>query len=278
MNAPRSEAAPFDPGQLRELLQQLQNGERSVDDALQLLTAPPRAADLGFATVDHERAARCGFPEVVFCQGKTPGDTAHIAAEILSRADRILLTRASPEHAAAVVAALPRARYHERARCITVAPERLEEHGLVAVVCAGTADLPVAEEAAVTLRIAGNRVQQFTDIGVAGLHRLVARLTEIRAANAIVAVAGMEGALPSVLAGLVDRPVFAVPTSIGYGASFGGLTALLSMLNSCAAGVAVVNIDNGFGAGYLACLVNRRINQATTHPPPPPTTQPPTRR
>ncbi|MCB9883895.1 MAG: nickel pincer cofactor biosynthesis protein LarB [Planctomycetes bacterium] len=260
-------AAPLDPGRLREVLQQLQRGERSVDEALQLLTAPPRATDLGFATVDHDRAARCGFPEVVFCQGKTPADAAHIAAEILTRADRVLLTRATAEHAAAVAAVLPRASYHQRARCITVAPAEVEEHGLVAVVCAGTADLPVAEEAAVTLRIAGNRVQQFTDIGVAGLHRLLARVPEIRAANAIVAVAGMEGALPSVLAGLVDRPVFAVPTSVGYGASFGGLTALLSMLNSCAAGVAVVNIDNGFGAGYLACLVNRRIAQATPQPP-----------
>ena len=263
-------AMPTDPGRLRELLQQLQRGERSVDELLRLLAAPPRAADLGFATVDHDRAARCGFPEVVFCQGKTPADAAHIAAEILTRADRVLLTRAAPEHAAAVAAVLPRAVYHERARCITVAPDEIEQHGLVAVVCAGTADLPVAEEAAVTLRIAGNRVKQFTDIGVAGLHRLLARVPEIRPANAIVAVAGMEGALPSVLAGLVDRPVFAVPTSVGYGASFGGITALLSMLNSCAAGVAVVNIDNGFGAGYLACLVNRRI----AHPATPTTSQP----
>lgn len=267
MSQPRADAAPFDPGQLRELLQQLQRGERSVDDALRMLTAPPRAADLGFATVDHERASRCGFPEVVFCQGKTPADTAHIAVEILRRADRVLLTRATGEHAAAVAAALPQATYHERARCITVCQGELGEDGLVAVVCAGTADLPVAEEAAVTLRIGGHRVQQFTDLGVAGLHRLLGRIDEIRAANAIVAVAGMEGALPSVLAGLVDKPVFAVPTSVGYGASFGGLTALLAMLNSCAAGVAVVNIDNGFGAGYLAGLVNRRSLPPSDPPP-----------
>lgn len=215
------------------------------------------AGNLGFATVDHDRAERCGFPEVVFCQGKEPADAARIAQEILTRSDRVLLTRASPEHARAVQALLPQARWHERARCLTVGEPTDPDIGLVAVVCAGTADLPVAEEAAVTLRCAGHRVEQFTDVGVAGLHRLLARLPEIRRANAIVAVAGMEGALPSVLAGLVDKPVFAVPTSVGYGASFGGLTALLAMLNSCASGVGVVNIDNGFGAGYLACLVNR---------------------
>jgi NCAIR mutase (PurE)-related protein len=246
---------------LRALLQQVQRGERSVDDALAglgALHAQRASADLGFATVDHDRARRCGFPEVVFCQGKTPADTAAIAREILSRADRVLLTRATPDHAAAVLACAPTAQWHERARCITVAPADLPQRGLVAVVSAGTADLPVAEEAAVTLRIAGNRTEQFTDLGVAGLHRLLARLDEIRRANVVVAVAGMEGAMPSVLAGLLDRPVLAVPTSVGYGASFGGLTALLAMLNSCAAGTAVVNIDNGFGAGYLASQINLR--------------------
>lgn len=249
---------------LRRLLLEVQNGERSIDDALaQLRTASAGAAfapsaDLGFATVDHDRAQRCGFPEVVFCQGKTPSDTAAIAVEILTRADRVLLTRADRDHAEAVRARLPQAHFHERARCITVAPAQLPERGRVAVVSAGTADLPVAEEAAVTLRIAGNRVEQFTDVGVAGLHRVLQRLTAIRAANVVVVVAGMEGALPSVLAGLLDRPVVAVPTSVGYGASFGGLTALLGMLNSCAAGVGVVNIDNGFGAGYLASQINLR--------------------
>ncbi|MCA8966362.1 MAG: nickel pincer cofactor biosynthesis protein LarB, partial [Planctomycetes bacterium] len=208
---------------MREVLQQLQRGERSVDEALQLLTAPPRATDLGFATVDHDRAARCGFPEVVFCQGKTPADAAHIAAEILTRADRVLLTRATAEHAAAVAAVLPRASYHQRARCITVAPAEVEEHGLVAVVCAGTADLPVAEEAAVTARAMGARVEELRDVGVAGLHRILSRVDRLRAANAVVVVAGMEGALPSVVGGLVDRPVIAVPTSVGYGASFGGV-------------------------------------------------------
>lgn len=257
-----------DDGRLRDLLQQVKNGARSVDDALAMLHAGSGAsAELGFATVDHDRARRCGFPEVVFCQGKTPDDAATIAVEILSRADRVLLTRADPAHAAAVVERVPLARYHVRARCLTVAPPTQPAHGLVAVVAAGTADLPVAEEAAVTLEIAGNRVERFTDVGVAGLHRLLAKIDAIRRANAIVAVAGMEGALPSVLAGLVDRPVIAVPTSVGYGASFGGLTALLSMLNSCAAGTAVVNIDNGFGAGYLASQINLRTAAQPASPP-----------
>ena len=251
---------------LRALLDAVRAGTRSVDDALRLLRDPTHAAgELGFATIDHDRARRCGFPEVVFCEGKRPDDAAAIAVEILSRSDRLLMTRASDAVATAVRARVPAAQFHERARCITVEPSPLPARGNVAVVCAGTSDLPVAEEAAVTLRIAGNRVETFTDVGVAGLHRLLRRIDAIREANAIVAVAGMEGALPSVLAGLVDKPVIAVPTSIGYGASFGGIAALLSMLNSCAAGVAVVNIDNGFGAGYLAS----RINLSTAPPNPP---------
>ncbi|MEO6596140.1 MAG: nickel pincer cofactor biosynthesis protein LarB [Planctomycetota bacterium] len=240
---------------LRRLLEQVQSGERSVDDAFAQLRRAP-ATDLGFATIDHDRARRCGFPEVVFCQGKTPSDAADIAAEILTRSDRLLMTRVEQAHADAVLARLPGARHHVRARCVTVQPPDLPQRGLVAVVSAGTADLPVAEEAAVTLHIAGNRVEPFTDIGVAGLHRLLARIDAIRAANAIVVCAGMDGALPSVIGGLVDKPVIAVPTSIGYGAAFAGLAALLGMLNSCAAGVAVVNIDNGFGAGYLASQIN----------------------
>ncbi len=251
---------------LRALLEAVRAGDRSIDDAVRALRSPLAAAGvLDCATVDHDRARRCGFPEVVFCQGKRADDAAAIAVEILTRADRVLLTRADAAHADAVRARLPHAVHHERARCITVCPPAAAErqHGLVAVVGAGTADLPVAEEAAITARIAGNRVETFTDVGVAGLHRLVSRVDAIGAANAIVAVAGMEGALPSVLAGLVDRPVIAVPTSVGYGASFGGLAALLAMMNSCAAGVAVVNIDNGFGAGYLAS----RINLRTASPP-----------
>jgi pyridinium-3,5-biscarboxylic acid mononucleotide synthase len=241
--------------QLRDLLHAVQRGERSVDEALQTLrVAGEQPPKYDFATVDHDRKRRCGFPEVVFCQGKTASDTAVIATEILTRADRVLLTRANQEHADAVQQALPHAVYHQRARCLTVTPngqalEQLAQTGLV------------AQEAATTLRIAGNRVTEFCDIGVAGLHRLLERLPQIRAANAIVAVAGMEGALPSVIAGLVDKPVIAVPTSVGYGASFAGLSALLTMLNSCAAGIGVVNIDNGFGAGYLAS----QINLASSH-------------
>jgi NCAIR mutase (PurE)-related protein len=255
----------IDEALLRRLLQQVRSGDCSVDDALvQLRTGGAAAKDLGFATVDHDRARRCGFPEVVYCQGKTPADAASIAAEILTRADRVLLTRAEPAHASAVIERLPRARYHERARCITVTPDAAPTRGLVAVVSAGTADLPVADEAAVTLEFAGNRVERFTDVGVAGLHRLLARIDRIREANVIVVAAGMDGALPSVVAGLVDKPVIAVPTSVGYGASFGGIAALLGMLNSCAAGLAVVNIDNGFGAGYLASLVNLRTASLDT--------------
>lgn len=264
-----------DEAALRRLLERVRAGEFEVDAALaQLRDAPlppaglPAGADLGFATVDHERAARCGFPEVVFCAGKRPDEAAAIAVEILTRADRVLLTRAENAHAEAVRRLRPDASWHQRAGCITIAPATPAPRGRVALLCAGTADLPVAEEAAVTLEIAGNRVERFTDVGVAGLHRLTAQLGRIRAANVAVAVAGMEGALPSVLAGLVDFPVIAVPTSVGYGASFGGLTALLAMLNSCAAGVAVVNIDNGFGAGYLASLINLR--QRGERPPAPP--------
>lgn len=256
----------LDERRLRELLQQVRRGSLGVDEALANLREPPAAgAELGFATVDHDRAQRCGLPEVVFCQGKRPADAAAIAVEILTRADRLLMTRAEPAHAAAVIERLPQARHHERARCLTVLPATQTLHGRVAIVSAGTADLPVADEAAVTLEFAGNRVERFTDVGVAGLHRLLAHIERIRSANAIIVVAGMEGALPSVVGGLVDRPVIAVPTSVGYGASFGGLTALLGMLNSCAAGVGVVNIDNGFGAGILASQINLR----TTSPHPP---------
>jgi len=231
------------------------------------MNGPPRNGDLGHATVDHDRLRRCGTPEVVYCEGKQPDDAASIATEILKHADRVLLTRASQAHADAVRAAHPHAVHHVRARCITVErdPRAARElDGLVAVVCAGTADLPVAEEAAVTLRFCGSEVEQFNDVGVAGVHRLLDRIDEIRRSNAIVVVAGMEGALPSVVAGLVDKPVVAVPTSVGYGASFQGLSALLTMLNSCAAGIGVVNIDNGFGAAYLASQINRQ--SATSRP------------
>ena len=213
--------------------------------------------DLGFARIDHDRAGRCGFPEVVLCEGKRADDAATIAAAVFARAGRVLCTRASGEHATAIVARIPGATWHELARCVTHETAPGVRHGLVAVVAAGTADLPVAEEAAVTAEALGCRVERHFDVGVAGIHRLLERIDSIRAARAVVVVAGMEGALPSVVAGLVDRPVFAVPTSVGYGVAQGGLVALGTMLASCVAGVSCVNIDNGFGAGYAAALVNR---------------------
>jgi NCAIR mutase (PurE)-related protein len=252
-------SAPHD--RLRQLLLEVQQGALDVDGALAAL-AP--SADLGFATVDHDRQRRCGLPEVVFCQGKTGPDAATIAVEILQRSGRVLLTRAGPEHREALQQLRADAVWHERARCLVVAREPEPLQGLVAVVAAGTADLPVAEEAAVTLEFAGVAVERHFDVGVAGLHRLLARVPAIRRASCAVAVAGMEGALPSVLAGLLDRPTIAVPTSVGYGAHFGGLAPLLTMLNSCAAGVSVVNVDNGFGAGYLAALIDRQTQPRRT--------------
>jgi NCAIR mutase (PurE)-related protein len=252
---------------LRELLELVARGQLDVEAAHAQLAGPASARVGDFALVDHDRAARCGFPEVVFCQGKEPAQVAAIAAEILARSPRVLLTRAAPAHAAALAERWPEAAHHPGARCVTIDRAPLPRRGLVAVVAAGTADLPVAEEARLTAEALGARVEATADAGVAGLHRLLERLPAIRRANAVVAVAGMDGALPSVLAGLVDRPVIAVPTSVGYGASFGGLSALLAMLNACAAGLAVVNIDNGFGAGYLAAQINRLATAATGPPP-----------
>lgn len=219
--------------------------------------------DLGFARVDTDRQRRCGFPEVVFGEGKTPEQVLAIARTILEHSRTLLVTRATAAHAALVLHAWPAAVWHEAARCITVALEPVPPlPGAIGVVCAGTSDLPVAEEAAVTLEIFGNRVERITDVGVAGLHRLLAERDRLSACHVLIVVAGMEGALPSVVAGLVDRPVIAVPTSIGYGANFGGLAALLGMLTSCGSGVTVVNIDNGFGAAYAAAQINRLANAA----------------
>ena len=197
------------------------------------------------------------MPEVILGEGKTPDQVLRIATSLLEGADRLLATRLQPEAAAALLEAIPDARHHDQARCVTVERVPAPKHPGVAVLCAGTADLPVAEEAAITAEIAGNVVERMYDVGVAGIHRLFDKLPVIQRARALVVVAGMEGALPSVVAGLVNAPVIAVPTSIGYGASFNGLAPLLAMLNSCAAGVAVVNIDNGFGAGYMAATINR---------------------
>ena len=216
--------------------------------------------DIGFAKVDTARRARCGFAEVIFGQGKTPAQVAAIARVILENEPTLLVSRATPEQYAAVAGESPAAVWHESARCITV--ERGKSPplpGCVAVVCAGTSDLPVAEEAAVTLQLFGAAVVRIADVGVAGIHRLLAVREALEAATVIIVVAGMEGALPSAVAGLVSRPVIAVPTSVGYGASFGGLAALLGMLNSCGSGVTVVNIDNGFGAAYAAAQILRAI-------------------
>lgn len=246
----------IDENRVRDLLDAVASGRTGIESALDELRHLPYE-DIGFAKVDHHRALRDWMPEVVLGLGKTPQQIVRIAETLLARSDRLLVTRLEPDAARALMVAVPEARHHEIARCITV--ERLTAPKLpgIAVVCAGTADLPVAEEAAVTAEIAGNAVERLYDVGVAGLHRLLDQLPALLAARALVVVAGMEGALPSVVAGLVSSPVIAVPTSIGYGASFNGLAPLLSMLNSCAAGVGVVNIDNGFGGGYLAASINR---------------------
>jgi pyridinium-3,5-biscarboxylic acid mononucleotide synthase len=239
-----------------QLLEQFREGKVTHEKVLASFQDAP-VVDLGFAQVDTHRALRKGFPEVIFGANKTPEQVVAIAAQILAREQRLLITRISPEHAQALKEKFSQATHHEMARCVTLektpAPRR---PGTIAVLCAGTTDLPVAEEAAVTAEIMGNEVVRISDIGVAGLHRVLGQLETIRSAHVVIVVAGMEGALPSVVAGLVGRPIIAVPTSIGYGASFGGLAALLGMLNSCGSGVTVVNIDNGFGAGYAASQIN----------------------
>jgi len=242
---------------LRALLERVRQGEAAVDEALAVLRRMP-FDDLGFAHLDTHRALRAGFPEVVFCAGKQPAQAAAILARLAEGPGPVLGTRATPAVYAQLRALVPEARYHELAQAIVIEREPLPKRpGTVLVVCAGTADLPVAEEAAVTAEVMGNRVERLADVGVAGLHRLLAHIAQIQQAHVLIVIAGMEGALPSVVGGLVRRPVIAVPTSVGYGASFGGLAALLAMLNSCAAGVTVVNIDNGFGAGYAASIINQ---------------------
>ena len=240
---------------MRAVLEDLERGKLNVDEVVSRLRDFPYE-DLDFAKVDHHRAIRQGFPEVVFGQGKTPEHIAAIASSVLSRSDRLLVTRATEEAFAATVQAVEDARYDAMARCIVV-DRREDSTGVpgVAVLCAGTSDLPVATEAAITAELMGCEVQRISDVGVAGLHRLLDHLPLLRDCRALVVVAGMEGALPSVVSGLVDIPIVAVPTSVGYGANFQGLTPLLAMLNSCAPGVGVVNIDNGFGGGYMAAMI-----------------------
>jgi hypothetical protein len=242
---------------LRELLENVQEGEMDIENALTQLRGFPYE-DLGFARLDSHRSLRKGFPEVIFCPGKTPEQVVQIVERIRAREGRVLAARANSEVAEAVQQAFPDAVYHTAARMVALGEAAPQSgRGTILVVSAGTADIPVAEEAGVTAEMMGSTVERLYDVGVAGIHRLFNNRERLFAANVLVVVAGMEGALASVVAGLVDRPVVAVPTSIGYGASFGGVSALLTMLNSCAPGVSVVNIDNGFGAGYLSHLINQ---------------------
>ena len=243
---------------LKDLLTQVKSGALEIEEAMERLRRFPYD-DLGFAKIDSHRHIRCGFPEVIFCQGKTVEQIVQIAQRMLENNSNLLATRASQEAYEAIREIEPTAEYNELGRTIAVTKVRHEstEGGLILVVTGGTADIPVAEEAFVTARIMGNNVERLYDVGVAGLHRLLGNKDRLFEASVIIVVAGMEGALASVVGGLVDKPVIAVPTSVGYGASFGGLAALLTMLNSCASGVSVVNIDNGFGAGYSAALINR---------------------
>lgn len=246
--------------ELLNLLAELQAGTRSAEEIADRLTNLP-FEDLGFAKVDHHRTLRSGMPEVVFAAGKTPGQTAAILSRLHAAGTPALATRADADAFAATQALVPEARYDETSRCITCGEPAPRSGGRVAVLCAGTSDLPVAGEAALTAEFFGAEVSRMTDVGVAGLHRLLAQLPLLREADAVVVCAGMEGALPSVVGGLVAVPVIAVPTSVGYGAAFGGVTALLGMLNSCSPNVTVVNIDNGFGAGYVATLYANRLRR-----------------
>ena len=247
---------PMESERVRQLLAEVALGATEVDDALkQLQTAP--FTDLGFANIDNHRALRDGLPEVVLALGKTPLQVSAIAKSVFEAAGRVLVTRVEPEHLASLRIELPDVQFNEHARLAWLDPQPRVKAGNVAIISAGTSDVPVAEEAAITAEMMGALVQRHYDVGVAGLHRLAGRIEALREANALVVVAGMEGALPSVIGGLVANPVVAVPTSVGYGTSFSGLAALLGMLNSCATGVSVVNIDNGFGAGYLAATINR---------------------
>lgn len=245
---------------VRQLLERVARGELAPAEASRELETAP-FTDLGFAAVDHHRALRDGLPEVVLAMGKTPEQVVAIARSIFEAAGRVLVTRVEPAHAEALKEHLPGVEHNQHARLAWIDPNPRSRTGNVAVVSAGTSDIPVAEEAALTAEMMGALVHRHYDVGVAGLHRLAGRIEGLRAANALVVVAGMEGALPSVIGGLVANPVIAVPTSIGYGASFGGLAALLGMLNSCATGISVVNIDNGFGGGYLAATINRLAQQ-----------------
>jgi hypothetical protein len=243
---------------IEDLLRKVRSGKTTLNQAMAELKSLP-FEDLGFTRIDHHRSLRKGFPEVIWGEGKTSGQILSIMKRLREKGQNILITRLEEKKAKAVVETFPKSRYYPISKVLTYLTHSVkpEGKGTILIITAGTTDIPVAEEALVTARFMGNHTEALYDVGVAGIHRLLSERERLESARVLIVVAGMEGALPSVVGGLVDRPVIAVPTSIGYGASFGGITALLAMLNSCASGVAVVNIDNGFGAGYMASLINR---------------------
>ena len=242
--------------ELREMLERVKSGEVSVEEAIKYFGKKP-FEDMGYAKLDTQREIRSGYPEVVYCSGKADEHLLKIFETLYRENGEVLGTRASMEQYELVRQSIPEINYDKISRILKIENPGKQQNGLIAVCTAGTADIPVAEEAARTAEYFGNRVERIYDVGVSGIHRLLSNVDNIRAANCVVAVAGMEGALASVIGGLVERPVIAVPTSVGYGANMGGLSALLTMINSCANGIAVVNIDNGYGAGYIASQINR---------------------
>ncbi len=246
------------PKRLESLLKQVKSGKATIEEAIIQLKSLP-FEDLGFARIDHHRNLRKGFPEVIFGERKTSKEISSIMKQLRKKGQNILITRLDERKAKEIKKVFPKSRYYPRSRMLTHLTHqvKLEGKGIILVISAGTTDIPVAEEAAITAQLMGNQVETLYDVGVAGIHRLLSERERLGKARVLIVVAGMEGALPSVIGGLVDKPVIAVPTSVGYGTSFGGVTALLAMLNSCASGVAVVNIDNGFGAGYIASLINK---------------------
>jgi hypothetical protein len=248
----------MNPEDLKNLLGRVQEGKVSVDRALRELKSLP-FEDIGCAHIDHHRHLRQGAPETIFGAGKTTAQIRAIMEKMQEKRGNILVTRLDADKVAGLKKTFPKAKYYPQSRALTlvIRPIPIQGKGKILVVCAGTSDIPVAEEALVTARMMGNRVDHLYDVGVAGIHRLMSRREKLFEAHVLIVVAGMEGALPSVVGGMVDRPVIAVPTSVGYGSNFGGITALLAMLNSCASGIAVVNIDNGYGAAHIASLINR---------------------
>jgi pyridinium-3,5-biscarboxylic acid mononucleotide synthase len=243
---------------IKNLLLEIKNGKISVESGVKRLKSISYE-DIDFAKIDHSRKYRKGFPEVIFAEGKKPEQIAEIASKMLLNDDLVLITRANNEIFKYVKSKIPSSEYNNIAMTITISKAKIKHYGSISIACAGTSDLPVAEEAAETSLIMGSNVKKIYDIGVAGIHRLLDKIDVLNSSNVVIVIAGMEGALPSVIGGLIDKPIIAVPTSIGYGTNFHGITPLLAMLNSCSPGIAVVNIDNGFGAGYIASRINRLI-------------------